>query len=1721
MCTKDKQSRHQELFSQLQFSTETALPPDALRRALAESFFDQNRFQLGFMDDAAECFENMLLRIHTHIAQGEAEDMCNARHCIPHQKFAMTLVEQSVCGSCGATSEPLSYTQMVHYVSTSTLVYQVRTNAGHPNPTDPFGQLLRKAGNMGDIRTCPSACGAVIQIGRTLMNHPEIVSIGLVWNSERPTLEHIMEVFSTIGTTLRLSDVFSTVVDSRWSENSMHNLVGVVTYYGKHYSTFFFHTKLRVWIYFDDATVREVGPKWDQVVEKCRKGRYQPLLLLYALPDGTPVNTENAPKQVTPFFPEKVIKKPPSQSVLRRSITPSPEKPMIGTTRRAITPNPDGSTMNQKPPLPRPYNEYQNLSIIQKTIYGTHSAPDVDVVDGCVSRKDPEYVTRKSLDFNKTQVSVHRTLSNGSSSGMEGMSIPDHMNIPRRRDSGNWSGDRNSASSSSSTTMDNPYLYLVGKVPHGGGSVPGSPTRTKSDSSSGSSGVYDAGYDSYSLSSNDSSSMTTLQHLMKMGHLAKIPEDYNNTSTNQTLQSCDVLCDEADELLVKSRQLEDEHDLVLALALCNAAATKARAAMNAPYNNPQTLTLARMKHNTCIMRARSLHRRMTQTQNANKENPPEIRHTREGSSGSGRHSRQNSRDKSSHSRQNSRELLAPEKEKTQTSKNIEIYATLPKKKDALKSKMIINIGEDEEYMLYDKPPGRESRSIFSRSKNKDQKLREKRSRSEDRNKITRDFSIAPEIITGKDTLKKAKEEKEDKKDKDGKSKKQHKIRRKLLMGGLIKRKNRSMPDLTDANAVNDTHSQPPSSTVDDSNVGLKGLSDNQASMCGYLSEGHLEFAGNNANPNLERSKLMRKSFHGSAGKILTAAKVPPPPPLRTTSQLSKTKLNGGEVCDENSERPKYPLPSDINCYQNPQDYHYNMIVPDYMNQAPVSLPYYHDSSYNDDSYYNTSPNTVVTRVDVHHEQSPIKSPIYNTDSGVDEVDCLPSHNTLQNLDLPPYPSPIGSVVHSRQASEDFPPPPPPLDLSALDEHLPKLSPSPIPQSPSTLLSQLQNKRLEILAMENDAQKINSASVKSSGDTWLKELQAKQAALRSKKTQNNDNLNEGVDVVNTQKYLPGESKVKSVKVLASKFENTDQKPSTQCLKYSISEHKIPNSLDAVKNDSNGVLSMKKREDSEPIAPEQIAEEIREVEMLNAAVHKTLNANQETSEEHKKRLTKKKSVSFCDQVILVATADEQEDDSYIPNPILERVLRTAMNKPETAAIRQEILNLRENEIKKQENPEYASNNNNDISHNQPLYVRRNSLDNLLNRQNCAEQEASSRQPLHRQSPTCSVQTQPIIPLNHSPTYNGPNTHYNNQSPRHFNGQNTLYDTNPQYNGHSLYSSSNLHYGVQNTQYNNQNHPPLLQSNSNNEQSLQYTKSNYSHEVPNSQYNNYNATYNCQNPNSYESPCTGNCSPINYNTQTTPYRQSPYQLIPQNSPAYAAYYSNNRVNSATVQSNLHQNHNPQYSSSPRNGFTAQIRQSTPSPMNGYPNYQHSPSPAPSNVSSNYNYQQNMYRGPVTCDNTLSSSPYQRLPPLVDQQNCVRPQTNEYDIQQNNSPYQRVPYPIERPDVYQRVPPPHCEQDIQSYQQVPSGKYSPYQHVLPPKQLLKKTVSFEPGTKGGNESPIPKAIMTPIIVNNANNSVPTDKTKCNLCRKKNVVTSNLYCQDCEFYMSRFKPRS
>ncbi|KGL84349.1 Inactive ubiquitin carboxyl-terminal hydrolase 54, partial [Tinamus guttatus] len=285
------------IFNQFQCSSEKVLPSDALRTALAKTFQDEQRFQLGIMDDAAECFENLLMRIHFHIADETKEDICTAPHCVSHQKFAMTLFEQCVCTSCGATSDPLPFIQMVHYISTTSLCNQaicMLERREKPTP-DMFGELLQNASTMGDLRNCPSNCGEKIRIRRVLMNAPQIITIGLVWDSDHSDLAE--DVIHSLGTCLKLGDLFFRVTDDRAKHSELY-LVGMICYYGKHYSTFFFQTKIRKWMYFDDAHVKEIGPKWKDVVTKCIKGHYQPLLLLYADPRGTPVSVQDLPPQV-------------------------------------------------------------------------------------------------------------------------------------------------------------------------------------------------------------------------------------------------------------------------------------------------------------------------------------------------------------------------------------------------------------------------------------------------------------------------------------------------------------------------------------------------------------------------------------------------------------------------------------------------------------------------------------------------------------------------------------------------------------------------------------------------------------------------------------------------------------------------------------------------------------------------------------------------------------------------------------------------------------------------------------------------------------------------------------------------------------------------------------------------------------------------------------------------------------------------------------------------------------------------------------------------------------------------------------------------------------------------------------------------------------------------------------------------------------------------------
>lgn len=1014
-----------ELFAQFQYSQESALPPDALRRALAETFFDQRRFQLGYMDDAAECFENILQRIHFHIASQEVEDMCNVAHCIPHQKFAMTLVEQTVCHVCGASSEPLPFTQMVHYVSASALCLQASLVDSKEQKPVSFGELLRRAGGMGDIRDCPSSCGAKIQICKTLMNRPDIVSLGLVWDSERPSVDHIVDVLDSIGMTVNMDEMFHKVVDTRWASTVTHHLVGIVTYYGKHYSTFFFHTKLCVWIYFDDATVREIGPHWQQVVDKCHRGHFQPLLLLYANPNGTPVSTATAPTSVIHYISEHKKK----QMDLKRSTS---EKHRYGQqngknseqlpagmhiasdaswSRGSYLTNKKGISIGGRSavqePLPisdmafahcakprartysdtsimseRPYEQHGSGSDLETqhvhTIEGAHhvarqagrdNTSDIDINGTYISRQAVESVL--SLQHKQRQRTLHGANtpvvpgSRNSSSSLESFENSLHMREKasdcvdgacRRRDSGNWSGDRNSASSASSTSLDGSY-YCASGVRRACGS-PGRPVNNFSKHEYSNIGMLvDKGYDSYSLSSTDSYPSAgmpgspakadprlqqipeavhisnrlkrAIHHSLLQGSDSASDSVFDDVFTSgkgeeEESQDCDKLCSQAEMCLKMSYEKEQAGDLKMAIFFSDSAAAKARAAMDAPYGNAQSLIAAKMKHSMSVMRSSNLSKRLKEAE--------ERRRGKESNGYDAHHSRQGSRDSthSRHTRQGSRDSACTVIDLSEPVKSIEIYATLPKKSSKKKSAlfaqsslrlkdgvenykdflaeqwhtssqddMAIKMMSDGEYTLNPKTKMRNgvgSHGETNGTKMKDPEFSDYSSEWEQSKKPSLHRTLSnPTGMKNHDA--------EDGGNASASMKKQHRIRRKL-MGGFMRRKNRSLPDLREGKDAPQAESRALDDTVifDAKNeCGIKQESSNEDEA----REDH-------------SATIKRRGFHQPHRAFVSRnyaqrpllTKVDPPQVDGVTSSASLHQKNTacGQQDDSSKQTPCWPQP---------------------------------------------------------------------------------------------------------------------------------------------------------------------------------------------------------------------------------------------------------------------------------------------------------------------------------------------------------------------------------------------------------------------------------------------------------------------------------------------------------------------------------------------------------------------------------------------------------------------------------------------------------------------------------------------------------------------------------------------------------------------------------------------------------------------------------------------
>lgn len=837
-------------------------------------------------------------------------------------------------------------------------------------------------------------------------------------------------------------------------------------------------------------------------------------------------------------------------------------------------------------------------------------------------------------------------------------------------------------------------------------------------------------------------------------------------------------------------------------------------------------------------------------------------------------------------------------------------------------------------------------------------------------------------------------------------------------------------------------------------------------MSGYLSEGHLEAPyASIPNPNLERSKLMRKSFHSSNRQLTALSKVPPPPPLRKTSALTQ------------GPAPHPPQPPQIQ-QQLPAPAFYS--TSELTSENVKSIQPFHQANVSNISTMssNTSMSedscqTVITTCAVvHHEQSPPKTG--PTENGVDEVD------SRFLLDLPPYPSPPNSSCHSRQASEEFPPPPPSIDLEPLNEQINQLH---------LLDSQRQNLNLEsnesgnaILHQLQQQKQQHLQQNRNSMANWLRELQSKPAGFRGLKRDisapniavNQDNLLNVRDLASrfenhpthTVQMNPNPGARTSLKPFPSQeLLSNDDGPSNNSdtislssISSSSSSNRMPpteklNEISVDTVDCPMVMSKVQKHDTylaKPrydIAQSQIAEELREVEMLNTLVQQTLNNGSNNNLIEKR--TKKKSVSFCDHVILVATADEDEEDTFIPNPILERVLRSSNeNEAASSSAGKEVTKVQTVESSGDvvDGPLAKSYSNNDVIN---ISQRNNNVMTMMNQEAKSnyfsmdpQKALQMKQQLHNtfNSQTVEMQRQLLLQQQENQKLSAILMHEQRQSQQHAelkrmggNSNQPFQMRNPPYNPNTEMGRKMLS-------------PPLM---------------------------------NQQQPQ----------APIPQQSMITQELASPYMSVPQPSNLqhlqHRMLMANNQVNN--------------------------LRQAI----------QHSPVNVPTHPNMISNQSTSIYQKPPQMmmqnnnANNYNPSPYQQIPmpnpELLNQQSMVYMSPPQMAMMR-----QQQPPPQHHSPVLQ-----HPQQQMMGYPQMnPNQKKVSFDigTKTPADMLLK------PGMKPGLSPDLSSAtIPTRISAYNSTAIVKASAkaVQCSLCRKKYVISPAIYCTDCDFYLSRFQGNS
>lgn len=159
-------------------------------------------------------------------------------------------------------------------------------------------------------RGCPkdvNPCKEKDIVKRTIQNLPEVLSLGLVWDTPDPSVPQIQSTFSLFPSEIDMGAVFQN------NEYAPADLRGMICYWGKHYNSYFYSKVYNQWFVFDDSTVRRVGTL-DDVKNRCLLGHFHPSVIFYERRPGSYVPKEFIAKTST--IPVSIIpRKTPTAKV--------------------------------------------------------------------------------------------------------------------------------------------------------------------------------------------------------------------------------------------------------------------------------------------------------------------------------------------------------------------------------------------------------------------------------------------------------------------------------------------------------------------------------------------------------------------------------------------------------------------------------------------------------------------------------------------------------------------------------------------------------------------------------------------------------------------------------------------------------------------------------------------------------------------------------------------------------------------------------------------------------------------------------------------------------------------------------------------------------------------------------------------------------------------------------------------------------------------------------------------------------------------------------------------------------------------------------------------------------------------------------------------------------------------------------------------------------------